>query len=271
MEHSPGFIRLVEEAKKNVQQVSVTDAAKLVRDGALLIDVREESEWLAGHAVGAMQMGRGILERDIESRVQNPESMVLLYCGGGYRSVLAVESLQKMGYRRAYSVEGGYTAWVAARLPTTTGPEKYPRSPYEKLADLYFLPRLIDKCRLAPQGKLPGYNYLTSGMDRMLLEFLCVEGRLFEQQAIDSRADGEVLAWLKMKLGPGWPGDSKIFEFNEKLKSMRPTTPERQEAFDRQRAGLRPTRRRIETYFDLIDLDEGRFVDSGQSVAPTHD
>lgn len=213
-------------------------------------------------------MGRGILERDIESRIPDHERMILCYCGGGYRSALAVESLQKMGYRRAYSVAGGYRAWTEAKLPTTTGPEKYPRSPYEKLGDLYFLPRLIDKCRLAPQGKLPGYHYLNIGMDRMLLEFLCIEGKQFEQRAIESTTDLEVLNWIKMKLGPGWPGDSKISEFNERIKSMRPTSPDRQDQFDRWRSLCRPTRRRIETYFDLIDLEENRYEDAG--MQPIH-
>lgn len=261
MNHSPSFLRLVENAKKQVKEVTVSDALQLAKDGAALIDVREESEWLAGHPVGAMHISKGVLERDIEQRVTETNRMILCFCGGGYRSALAAENLQRMGYSRVYSVEGGWRAWLDARLPTSKGPEIYPRSPHERLGGLVHLPRLIDKCKLVPTGRLPGYNYLTAGFDKQLLEFICIDGASFEKVAQESSTDEEVLNWLKVRLGPGWPSENLISEFNERLKLMRPATSDKQEIFERARAAMTPTRRKVETYFDLIDLDEGRFVD----------
>jgi rhodanese-related sulfurtransferase len=261
VQHNPGFIRLVEVAKQNIQEVSPLEAAKLNKEGAILIDVREESEWLAGHATGAIHLGKGIIERDIENRVPDLGRTLLCYCGGGYRSALVADNLKKMGYSQVYSVAGGWRAWQDARLPTTTAPENCPRSPSEKLEGIYHLARLIDKCRLCPAGKLPGYNYLTIGFDKMLLEFLCIDGKLLEQCVAQSTSDAEVVNWIKMKLGPGWPSDSLISEFNEKLEKLHPTTPDRIEWFNKQRALCPPTRHRIVTYFDLIELEEGRFQD----------
>ncbi len=118
MDHSPGFLRLVENAKRNVREISVDDALRRIREsGATLIDVREESEWSAGHARGAVHLGKGLIERDIEKTVPNPGEEVILYCGGGYRSVLAAKALQEMGYANVWSLAGGWRAWEASEAP----------------------------------------------------------------------------------------------------------------------------------------------------------
>ena len=117
--HSPAFERLCDAARAGIREVAVEEAARRARDpGALLVDVREESEWAAGHAAGAIHLGRGIIERDIEERVPDPSTPLYCYCGGGYRSALVAESLARMGYTNVYSVAGGWRAWCAAGLPT---------------------------------------------------------------------------------------------------------------------------------------------------------
>jgi len=115
--HSPGFLALVNDAKSRVKQVDIEQYKKMPRDGHVLIDIREDNEWAAGHAEGAIHMGKGIIERDIEATVPDKKQKVVLYCGGGFRSALAADALQKMGYTDAISLDGGWRAWNAARLP----------------------------------------------------------------------------------------------------------------------------------------------------------
>ncbi|SDU15384.1 Rhodanese-related sulfurtransferase [Verrucomicrobium sp. GAS474] len=258
--HSPRFLQLVETALARVPEIGVEEAAFLSKKGdAHLVDVREESEWNALHASGAIHLSKGTIERDIEKRLPDTDTAILLYCGGGYRSALAGESLMRMGYKNVRSVAGGWRAWTEANLPTTRQPEVLPRSPYEKLGGIVHLPRLIDKARYYPAGKLPGYNYLTTGFDKFLLDFLCLEGKAFEKIAQDAGSDEEVLSRLRQHVGPAWPGSHAVAEFNERLSRRKPDTADKQAKFDQTRASLPATRRRVETHFDLIDLEEGRF------------
>ncbi len=117
MAHSAGFQQLVDDARTRVREVSVDEARARQESGAYLVDVREESEWAAGHAAGAAHLGKGVIERDVEARIPDRDAEVLLYCGGGFRSVLAAESLQRMGYTNVASIEGGWRAWTGAGLP----------------------------------------------------------------------------------------------------------------------------------------------------------
>ncbi|HEX5708159.1 MAG TPA: rhodanese-like domain-containing protein [Pyrinomonadaceae bacterium] len=117
MKHSEGFLRIVEDAKTRVSEVSVEEARERVARGARLVDVREDNEWEAGRASGAEHMGRGVIERDVETEVPDKETELILYCGGGYRSALAADNLQRMGYRRVYSMAGGWKAWREAGAP----------------------------------------------------------------------------------------------------------------------------------------------------------
>lgn len=121
--HAPGFQRLVEERRAHIPEVSPAEAAaRLAQPGAAvhLIDVREDNEWQAGHARGARHIGKGILERDIEGLIADPEAEIILYCAGGFRSILAADALQQLGYRRVSSMAGGFRAWAGAGLPVET-------------------------------------------------------------------------------------------------------------------------------------------------------
>ena len=117
--HAPGFLRMVRDAKRRIREVTVAQVrAKLRRgDRFRFIDVREDREWAAGHAKGAEHMARGILERDIEGAVPDAKEEIVLYCGGGFRSALAADSLRGMGYRNVRSMAGGIRAWKRARAP----------------------------------------------------------------------------------------------------------------------------------------------------------
>jgi rhodanese-related sulfurtransferase len=122
VKHSPGFLKLVEEVKSRVREVSVDEARRQLESGkAKLIDVREESEWEAGHARGALHLGKGVIERDIEERVPDKKTELILYCGGGFRSALATDNIQKMGYTNVRSMAGGWRAWQAAGAPVEKG------------------------------------------------------------------------------------------------------------------------------------------------------
>ncbi|WP_337880520.1 rhodanese-like domain-containing protein [Rheinheimera sp.] len=115
-QHSAGFLALVNDAKSRVTELSITDLQQFNRP-YVLVDVREDHEWQAGHLPGALHLGKGILERDIEKAVPDLQQTLVLYCGGGFRSALAADMLQKMGYKDVLSLAGGYSAWVAADLP----------------------------------------------------------------------------------------------------------------------------------------------------------
>ena len=122
MQHSPGFLKLVDDAKTRVREISVADTRrKLEKKEALLIDVREESEWAAGHARGALHLGKGLIERDIEQRVPDKSAPIILYCGGGFRSALSGDNLQRMGYTNVLSMAGGWRAWQSEGGPVEKG------------------------------------------------------------------------------------------------------------------------------------------------------
>ena len=123
MVHSPRFLKLVEDAKTRIKEVTVEDVRRSRESGEefVLIDTREESEWLAGHASGAIQLGKGILERDIEKKVPDASKKLVLYCGGGFRSALAADALQEMGYTNVYSLAGGWRAWNREQMPVESG------------------------------------------------------------------------------------------------------------------------------------------------------
>ena len=112
MAHNPGFLKLVDEAKTRVKETDINGYKKMLAAGekAVLIDVREDSEWAAGHAAGAVHLGKGIIERDIESKILDKSAKMVLYCGGGFRSALAADALQQMGYTDIISLDGGWRA-----------------------------------------------------------------------------------------------------------------------------------------------------------------
>ena len=114
--HTPRFLKIVEDAKTRIRELTIQEVqAKLARsDRFHLVDVREDSEWAAGHLPRAIHLGKGVIERDIEQSVPDTQSEIILYCGGGYRSALAADSLQKMGYQYVWSMDGGFRGWREA-------------------------------------------------------------------------------------------------------------------------------------------------------------
>jgi rhodanese-related sulfurtransferase len=123
MGHSAQFMKLVTAAKAKIKETNVAEVKRRMDAGEnlMLIDVREDNEWAQGHLPGALHLGRGIIERDIEQRVPQPDTKLVLYCGGGFRSALAAENLQKMGYTNVESMDGGWRGWRDAGLPTELG------------------------------------------------------------------------------------------------------------------------------------------------------
>ena len=123
MAHAAKFLALVNDAKKRVKETNVADVKRRIDAGEkfVLVDVREESEWAQGHLPGAIHLGKGILERDLEQMVPDLNREIIMYCGGGYRSVLTAQVAQKMGYRNVYSLMGGYKGLVQAKWPMKQG------------------------------------------------------------------------------------------------------------------------------------------------------
>lgn len=118
MNHSEEFLAIVNDAKSRVNECDVAGARERIANGAVLIDVREDNEYAAGHAAEAKHMGRGIIERDIVQTYPEKDTEIVLYCGGGYRSALAADMLQKMGYTNVLSMDGGWAAWKESGAPT---------------------------------------------------------------------------------------------------------------------------------------------------------
>ncbi len=123
MDHSPGFLKVVNEARPYVKELTVDQARERLAKNpkAVLLDVREDSEWEKDHASEAMHLGKGILERDLEKTIPEPDREIIMYCGGGYRSVLTAAVAQKMGYHNVFSLSGGYKALVRAKWPMKSG------------------------------------------------------------------------------------------------------------------------------------------------------
>jgi rhodanese-related sulfurtransferase len=118
-DHADGFLKLVRDAKSRIKEEDFRDTKKRLDAGEkiIMVDTREDSEWSRGHIPGAIHLGRGVIERDIEKTVPDKETTVVLYCGGGYRSALAADNLQKMGYRNVISMDGGWRGWTEAGFP----------------------------------------------------------------------------------------------------------------------------------------------------------
>jgi len=120
MAHATGFLKIVNDAKSRIKEWNVHETKKRLDAGEkmVLVDVREESEWARGHVAGAVYLGKGVIERDIEQRIPDACATIVLYCGGGFRSALTADNLQKMGYKNVISMDGGWKGWVEAGYPT---------------------------------------------------------------------------------------------------------------------------------------------------------
>jgi rhodanese-related sulfurtransferase len=121
MQHSEGFLKLVKDAKSRVKEVDYKEIKKRVDSGEklILVDTREDLEWANGHLPGAIHLGKGVIERDIEKTIPDHSAPVVLYCGGGFRSALAADNLQKMGYTNVLSMDGGWRGWIESGYPVT--------------------------------------------------------------------------------------------------------------------------------------------------------
>lgn len=119
MDHSPGFLKLVAEAKTRVREISIEEARERLKKNpqAILLDVREDNEWNSDHAVEAKHLGKGIFERDLEKTVPDANSEIIMYCGGGFRSAMTCDAAQRLGYKNVFSLAGGYKAMVKAGWP----------------------------------------------------------------------------------------------------------------------------------------------------------
>jgi rhodanese-related sulfurtransferase len=119
MDHGEGFVKLVRAAKAHIKEENYLETKKRLDAGEkiIMVDTREDSEWARGHIPGAIHLGKGVIERDIEKTIPDKEAVVVLYCGGGFRSALAAENLQKMGYRNVISMDGGWRGWTEAGFP----------------------------------------------------------------------------------------------------------------------------------------------------------
>jgi rhodanese-related sulfurtransferase len=119
MAHAPEFLKIVQDAKSRIRETDVQTVKKQLDAGEkiVVVDVREESEWARGHIPGAVYIGKGVIERDIEQKVPDKNTTLVLYCGGGFRSALAADSLQKMGYKNAISMDGGWRGWTESGYP----------------------------------------------------------------------------------------------------------------------------------------------------------
>jgi rhodanese-related sulfurtransferase len=120
MHHSPGFLKIVDDAKTRVREVTVAETLERLSNNPAVkvIDVREDREWNVGHIAHSIHLGKGIIERDIEARIPDKDAEIILYCGGGFRSALSGDVLQQMGYTNVRSMAGGWRAWIAAGAPT---------------------------------------------------------------------------------------------------------------------------------------------------------
>ncbi len=119
MQHAPGFLKIVNETRPRIKELTIEQARERLKTNpkVILVDVREDDEWKAGHASEALHLGKGVLERDIEAVLPDSEAEIIMYCGGGYRSILTADMAQRMGYKNVSSLMGGYKGLVAANWP----------------------------------------------------------------------------------------------------------------------------------------------------------
>jgi rhodanese-related sulfurtransferase len=121
VKHAPAFLKIIRDAKRRIREITPQQVhlRRTNSEGILLLDIREDHEWVRGHITGAKHLGKGIIERDIETLVPGKRQEIVLYCGGGYRSVLAADNLRKMGYRNVCSMSGGWRKWKELKFPHT--------------------------------------------------------------------------------------------------------------------------------------------------------
>ncbi|CAB4244680.1 putative Rhodanese-related sulfurtransferase [Methylacidimicrobium sp. AP8] len=220
----------LDSLRRQIPELPPDQALLRMREGpAISIDLRQPREWTAGHLPRAINLQLDRLPEEVDSRIPDAAVPILCYSRVGNRSLLAADLLVRMGFPTVYSLAGGWQAWLQAALPVEAGSYPPCRPPDERLAGVAQLPHLIDSIRRLAAGLAPSIASFLDKEDRAVMEFLCVDPQTMEQVVLSSGSDAEVVALLKRILGPSWPTDHAIREFNQRIlqrrKRAEPTHP----------------------------------------------
>ncbi|WP_051076249.1 rhodanese-like domain-containing protein [Verrucomicrobium sp. 3C] len=209
---------LLTSLRQRVPEIPPTQAFRGMREQkGVCIDLRHANQWAAGHLPGAIQVELGQLPAQIESRVPCGDLPLLCYSRSGERSLIAADLLRQMGFARVSSLAGGWEAWRKEGLPSEVGALPACRPPNECLAGIAQLPHLIDSIQRLSAGLVPSHVPFVRKEDRAVIEFLCIDPVAMEQIVLSSGSDAEIVARLKGELGPSWPSDHAIREFNARI------------------------------------------------------
>lgn len=218
MTTAPRYRLLLDSLRESVRELSPAQAFHWLRENqGICIDVRHPRQWIAGHLPKAIHVEFGQFPAEIEAKLPDGEIPVLCYSRVGDRSLLAAHLLLQMGFAAAHSLAGGWEAWHNAGLPTEAGTFPASRRPEERLAGMAQLPHLIDSIRHFSTGFVSSIAPFVRKEDRALMEFLCVDPQTMEQIVLSTDSDAGVVAQLRMALGPSWPSDHAIREFNLRI------------------------------------------------------
>ncbi|MDD4933444.1 MAG: rhodanese-like domain-containing protein [Methylacidiphilaceae bacterium] len=224
MTTAPRHQILLHSLRQRIPEISPAEAFRGMREQKWVsIDLRYPSQWAAGHLPGGIQIEIGQLPNQIESRLPSGEAPILCYSRSGERSLIAADLLLQMGFATVYSLSGGWEAWQKAGLPSEVGAFPACRPPDERLAGIAQLPHLIDSIRRLSAGLVPSVVPFVRKEDRAVMEFLCIDPQAMEQIILSAGSDGEIVARLKSELGPSWPSDHAIREFNTRVLHRRKT------------------------------------------------
>lgn len=222
MTTAPRYRLLLDALRQSARELSAAQAFHWLREGqGLCIDLRHPRQWIAGHLPKAIPAEFGQFLAEIESKIPHGDIPLLCYSRVGERSLVAAHLLQQMGFAAAYSLAGGWEAWRNAGLPVEVGAFPASRRPDERLAGMVQLPHLIDSIRHLSAGFVPSLAPFLRREDRALMEFLCVDPQTMEQIVLSADSDAEILTQLKKVLGPSWPSDHAIREFNLRIGQRR--------------------------------------------------
>lgn len=212
----------LDSLRERIPELSPEQAFLRMREGPdLSIDLRHPREWVAGHLPRAVNLEFGRLPEEIDSRLPDANVPILCYSRTGDRSLLAADFLLRIGFPTVYSLAGGWQAWLKAALPVEAGAFPACRPPDERLAGVAQLPHLIDSIRRLSAGLAPSIAPFLAKEDRAVMEFLCIDPQTMEQIVLSSGSDAEVVALLKRILGPSWPTDHAIRDFNLRILQRR--------------------------------------------------
>lgn len=206
---------LLDSLRQRVPALSPAQAFRWLREGqGLFIDIRHPRQWIAGHIPKAISVDFAQFPGEIEAKIPNEQTLLLCYSRVGDRSLLAADLLIQMGFTAAHSLAGGWDAWQNAGLPVESGVLPPCRRPEERLAGIAQLPHLIDSIRNFSAGFTPSIASFVRKEDRALMDFLCVDAQTMEHIVLSANSDAEIVTHLKRVLGPSWPSDHAIREFN---------------------------------------------------------